>query len=88
MESYEYEVKKVIEALTEKGIATRLDCVSLDCRAFGRTIIDELKKRGIENALYTEGALDNYFDYSGVVFDPDYYNYNEVVEYLRLNVLE
>ena len=81
-------INEIIKLLETNGIITRLDCASIDLRPFGKGLVSELEKRGVENAGYTEGALDGHVDYSGVLFDTDLYTELEAKEYLIKNVLK
>lgn len=81
------EIIIIINELKQNGIVTRNECPSLDSRSFGRGIVDELKKHVVVNANYTEASLKNFYDYSGVVYDPNRYTTEEATDYLIKNVL-
>lgn len=82
------EIKIIINELKQNGIVTRNECVSLDCRSFGRGVIDELKKYGVVNADYVEASLETFRDYSGVVYDTNRYTMDEAIDYLKKYVLK
>lgn len=81
-------LEEIITMIQEKGIVTRNECPSIDLRTFGRGLVSELEKRGIENIDYIEENVNNYSDYSGALFDTKEFNYASAAKYLRKNVLD
>ena len=74
---------KITNSLQKQGIATRNECPSIDSRPFGRGLVEEMKKRGVDYVEYVEENLNNYQDYSGTLFDSRQFDFNSAKEYLR-----
>ena len=81
------EIKIIIDAFEAEGIVTRNDSVLLNGRPSGKALEKELHQKGYTNARYTEAELNNYKDYSGVVYDCERYNLHEAQEYLKTYIL-
>lgn len=69
-----------------KGIVTRNEVKRIDYRTFGRTIMHEMKKRGHSESRYVEVFYGQ--DYSGILFNSNFYSVNFAEEYLKKNVLK
>ena len=80
-------IDEVVKVYQNKGIVTRKDVPSLDRRPFGRSLKEELEKRGCKDASYIEVALQDYNDYSGVLFDSREFTDEEAKNYMLKNVL-
>lgn len=81
-------IKTIITSYIEKGIVTRDDCDGLDSRPYADEVFEELKIRGYSEALMSEPHLDDYSDYSRVIFNPNIYDYERVNNYMIQNVLK
>lgn len=83
----EEQIRIIISAYEQNGMVTRNDYVGLDTRPRAKEVYTELKKRGYSEVAITEPHLENYVDYSSVVFNSKLYSYKEVEEYMIQNVL-
>lgn len=83
----EDDIKAVIEAYEKRGIVTREDFINLDSRPLSEEVLDELYKRGYNEAMMTEAHLEYFKDYSRAIFDPNRYKPDEADKYLIQNVL-
>lgn len=81
------EIRKVVEFYKEEGIVTRSEVRSMDLRAFGRKLVNEMKNYGFPEAVYEEFNLENYVDYSGVIYNPNVVSRYEAKKYMIENVL-
>lgn len=77
----------IIKIFTEEGIVTRNEITSIDSRSFTRGLVDEMKKRGFNTADYREVDVDNYRDYSAVLYDKERYSSEEAINFLKKHVL-
>lgn len=81
------EVEALIDILETKGIATREDNPNLDSR-ISRNIVKVFESKGYNWYKYLEVALDNYYDYSGVLYNNNMFSVLEVQIYVRKYVLK
>lgn len=88
MKYKEEDIMDLIEVYEREDIVTRDEFPSIDLRSYGRGLEREMKKRGFDEATYTEGALENYADYSGVLFNSKRYSEKEAIAYLCKEVLK
>ncbi|MCQ5143402.1 hypothetical protein [Enterocloster bolteae] len=78
----------IIRVYQINSIVTRDDYRGLDSRHYGRGLENEMSKRGYPEADYAEEYLDDYSDYSGVLYNKDVYTREQALQYLRDNVLK
>lgn len=83
----EDDIKAVIEAYEKRGIVTREDFINLDSRPLSEEVLDELYKRGYNEAMITEAHLEYFKDYSSAIFDPNRYKPDEADKYLIQNFI-
>jgi hypothetical protein len=83
----EEQMKIIIKAYEKNGIVTRGDCIGLNSRPYADEVFSELKRRGYTEAAMSEPHLNNYTDYSRVIFNSDKYDYKEADEYMIQNIL-
>lgn len=81
-------LNELISIYEEKGIVTRSELPTIDSRSGSRELYKLLKDRGYEEAIIKEIALDDYYDYSSVIYNSDRFTDEEVKEYMLQNVLE
>jgi len=77
----------IISAYLEKGIVTRNDYPNLDSRPWGRGVVQQMENRGYYEASYAEEHTDDFYDYSGVLYNPNVFSREEAMEYLKNRVL-
>ena len=73
--------------LETEGIVTRKNNSSLDSR-ISRNIQSVFEEKGYTDFVYIEEALDNYIDYSGAVYNINYFTDREAREYMRKYILK
>lgn len=61
--------------------------MGLNSRPYADEVFEEMQKRGYGEALMSEPHLDNYEDYSRVIYNPDVYSHKEAEKYMIKNVL-
>lgn len=83
----EEQMQIIIKAYEQNGIVTKKDYIGMNTRPRAKEVYDELEKRGYLEALLIEPHLENYLDYSGVVFNSDLYDIKEVEKYTIENIL-
>lgn len=83
----EEQIQIILSAYEQNGIVTRNDYVGLNTRPRAKEVYEELQRRGYREALLIEPHLENYRDYSGVIFNSDLYDYKEVEKYTIKNIL-
>ncbi|PZL78198.1 hypothetical protein CI088_00050 [Enterococcus plantarum] len=88
-ESTKKEVLKIIDLVRENGIVTRNEVQSVDHRGFIRAFPQYIEELGFDKDEFetVEPSLPNFVDYTGVVFDPNEYTAQEVINYTIKNVL-
>ena len=83
----ENDIRNVIQVYEKKGIVTRDDFLNLDSRPLSDEVLDELQRRGYEEARITEAHLDDYMDYPRAIYNRERFEPKEADEYLIQNVL-
>lgn len=78
------ELDALIEVLESRGIATRVDNPYLNSR-ISRNIERVLNEKGYDNFIYIEEGAGN--DYTGAVYNTEYYDDAEAKAYLRKYIL-
>lgn len=81
------DIENVIDAYEQCGIVTRKECKNLDSRPLSQEIYNELLSRGYEEAQLAEIHLENFYDYSRVIYNSDRIDIKEVEKYMIKNVL-
>ena len=84
----EEQMQIIISAYQKNGIVTRNDYAGVDSRPYAKEVHTELQRRGYIEAAIIEAHLENYIDYSSVIFNPNIYDYKEAEAYMIQNVLE
>ncbi len=83
----EEQIQIIISAYEQNGIVTRNDYIGMNTRPRAKEVCQELQKRGYLEAFLFEPHLENYIDYSGVIFNSELYDYKEVEKYMIQNIL-
>lgn len=81
------EIEELIQILETEGIVTRKNNSSLGSR-IRRNIQSVFEDKGYTDFVYIEEALDNYIDYSGAVYNINYFTDREAREYMRKYILK